>query len=47
MIAMAMMAAATQSVTNAERRPPPGVGHKLTWVLPEIFESVVDEADDD
>ena len=32
---------------EAERRPPPGVGHKLAAMLPQVFEPVADEADDD
>ena len=32
---------------HAERRPPPGVGYELAAVLPQVFEPVADEADDD
>jgi hypothetical protein len=45
-IATAMIAAAS-SHDDAERRPPPGVGHKLPAMLPQVFEPVADEADDD
>src|SRR5687768_13268461 len=32
---------------HTERRPPPGVGHKLAAMLPQVFEPVADEAGDD
>jgi hypothetical protein len=32
---------------EAERRPPPGVGHELAAVLPEVFEPVAGEAEDE
>ena len=39
------MAAATQSTTKAERRPPARVGHKLAAVLPEILDPMTGEAE--
>src|SRR6476620_6371353 len=32
---------------HAERGPPPGVGHVVVAVLPQVLQSVADEADDD